>query len=80
MDWTEDDEIRYEAEKDEQKRSIVLKKLNESQKKYDEAEHNYQMTGLSGTMQTMRRHKDMIMICELALQAIDKTCGKCENR
>lgn len=80
MDWTEEDEIRYESENKERKRKIILKKLRESQDRYDEAERNYQNTGSSSTMRTMHRHEDMIMICELALQALDNICGRCENR
>lgn len=28
----------------------------------------------------MHRHEDMIMIYELAIQALDNVCGKCESR
>lgn len=80
MSWTEDDQIRYESEIKERKRNLILKKLKEAQQRYDEAERNYQDTGSASTMRTMHRHEDMIMICELALQALDNVCGKCENR
>lgn len=80
MSWTEEDQSRYEAESKERKRKIILKKLEESQKRYDEADRNYQDTGSSSTMRTMRRNEDMIMICELALQALDSVCGKCERQ
>jgi len=80
MDWTEEDEIRYESEEKERKRNIILKKLRDSQNRYDEAERNYQCTGSAGTMRTMHRHEDMIMICGLAIQALDNTCERCERR
>ena len=80
MSWTEEDEIRYEAENKERKRNVILKKLREAQDRYDEAERNYQDTGSSSTMRTMHRHEEMIMICGLALQALDNVCGKCESR
>lgn len=79
MDWAEEDSIRYETEEKERKRNIVLKKFKEAQKKYDEAERNYQDTGSASTMRTMYRHEDMMMICELALQALDNVCEKCES-
>lgn len=79
MSWTEEDKIRYESENKERKRKIILKKLRESQDRYDEAERNYQDTGSASTMRTMHRHEDMIMICELAIQALDNTCGNCER-
>ncbi len=80
MSWTEDDQIKYESEIKERKRKIILKKLKEAQQRYDEAERNYQDTGSASTMRTMHRHEDMIMICELAIQALDNVCGKCESR
>lgn len=80
MSWTEDDSVCYEAESKEHKRQIVLKKLEEAQKKYDEADRNYQVTGMSCCTRTMNRWKDMMMICELALQALDNVCGKCEQQ
>lgn len=80
MGWTEDDQIRYEAESKERKRKIILKKLEEAQRRYDEADRNYQDTGSSSCMRTMHRWKDMIMICELALQALNSVCGKCERQ
>ena len=70
----------YEAENKERKRKVILKKLREAQDKYDEAERNYQDTGSSSTMRTMHRHEEMVMICGLALQALDNVCGKCESR
>lgn len=80
MSWTEDDQVRYEAESKERKKQIILKKLEEAQARYDEAERNYQDTGSSSTMRTMHRHEEMIMICELALQALNSVCGKCERQ
>lgn len=80
MSWTEEDQIRYEAESKERKRKIILKKLEEAQRRYDEADRNYQDTGSSSCMRTMNRHNDMIMICGLALQALDSICGKCERQ
>ena len=80
MSWTEEDQIRYEAGNKERKRQIVLKKLEEAQKKYDEADRNYQVTGMSSCMRTMNRWKDIMMICELALQALNSVCGKCERQ
>ena len=80
VDWTEDDEIRYVAERREQKRKIIQKMLDEAQRRYDEAERNYQDTGSASTMRTMHRNEDMMMICNLALQALDNVCGRCENR
>lgn len=80
MSWTEEDQIRYEAESKERKRQIIQKKLDEAQRRYDEAERNYQDTGSSSCMRTMNRHNDMIMICGLALQALDSVCGKCERQ
>lgn len=79
MNWTEDDEIRCETENKERKKKIVLKKLREAQDRYDEAERNYQETGSASTLRTMYRHEDMIMICRLALQALDNVCERCES-
>ncbi|MDE7365151.1 MAG: hypothetical protein K2N27_09800 [Ruminococcus sp.] len=80
VNWTEDDEIRCETERKEQKRKIIQKKLDEAQHRYDEAERNYQDTGSSSAMRTMHRNEDIMMICRLALQALDNVCGTCENR
>ncbi len=80
VSWTEDDESRYETERKEQNRKIIQKKLDEAQHRYDEAERNYQDTGSSSAMRTMHRNEDIMMICRLALQALDNVCGTCENR
>lgn len=78
MSWIEDDKIKCETERKEQKRIIIQKKLDEVRRRYDEAERNYQVTGSASTMRTMYRNEDMMMICELALQALDNVCGRCE--
>lgn len=78
MDWTEEDEIGYETDLKEQKRKIIQKKLDEAQRRYDEAERSYQETGSASTMRTMNNNENMMMICRLALQALDNVCGRCE--
>ena len=80
VNWTEDDEIKYESENKKRKRTVILKKLEEAQRRYDEAERNYQDTGSSSAMRTMHRNEDIMMICRLALQALDNVCRKCESR
>lgn len=80
MSWTEDDQVRYEAVNKERKRQIIMKKLEEAQRRYDEADRNYQDTGMSCCTRTMHRWEDMIMIFGLALQALDNVCGKCERQ
>lgn len=37
ISWTEEDQIRYETESKERKRKIIQKKLDEAQRRYDEA-------------------------------------------
>ena len=72
--------FKFESERKQHQREIILKKLKESQTKYDEAEYNYQCTGSASTMRTMHWHEDMIMIYTLALQALDNVCRTCESR
>lgn len=75
----------YDEEKDRDeaiasKRELVQKVMNEAQQKYEKYFHEYQVTGSPSKIRTARKYDDMVTICEIALQELDKGCENCLRR
>ncbi len=78
-EWTEEDEISSQSAFNELKRKRIKKIFEKAEKKYFELEANYNCTGSSSTYRTMQYYNDIMEICRLALQTVDKNCSRCES-
>lgn len=79
-EWTEEDEDRYRASERERKTALVNRIMNDAQKRYDQAEENYQSAGSLSSYRSMEKWRDLIEVCQMALESMSQSCFRCEQR
>ena len=77
--WTEEDEFKIRDDRKKYNEERIKKVLEKSEKKYTDLETNYNCTGSPSTYRTMQHYKDLIDICEMALQTVRGSCPYCES-
>lgn len=75
---TDDEQIR--KERNDQKRALVHKIMNEAQAKYERYWNDYQICGGASQLRTARKYEDLVICCELALRELDEGCENCLRR
>lgn len=75
---TEEEQIR--KERNNQKRALVSKIMNEAQAKYERYWNDYQNCGGASQLRTARKYEDLVICCELALRELDEGCENCLRR
>ena len=79
-EWTEADEDRYRASERERTTALVNRIMNDAQKRYDQAEENYQSAGNPSSLRSMEKWRDLIEVCRMALERMSQSCFRCEQR
>lgn len=79
-EWTEEDEDRLRTSERERKSALITKIMNDAQKRYDQAEENYQALGYPSSYRSMEKWRDLIEVCRMALESMSQSCFRCEQR
>lgn len=79
-EWTEEDEDRLRTSERERKSALITKIMNDAQKRYDQAEENYQALGYPSSYRSMEKWRDLIEVCQMALESMSQSCFRCEQR
>lgn len=58
---------------------LYSKELERIRKKLAEAEYNYQCTGSSSTMRTVRKYETLEDVYQLALESLTGNCRRCAS-
>ena len=79
-EWIEEDEDRYCVSERARKTVLVNRIMNDAQKHYDQAEENYQALGFPSSLRSMKKWRDLIEVCQMALESMSQSCFRCEQR
>lgn len=76
---TESEENKINQDRKNHQLKLIRDIQNKAQKKYDELEANYNDTGSSSTYRTMHYYDDLITVCRLAVEAVNRSCSHCDQ-
>lgn len=79
-EWTEADEDRLRSSERERKTALINKIMNDAQKRYNQAEENYQSAGNPSSLRSMEKWHDLIEVCRMAHESMAQSCYRCEQR
>lgn len=74
------DEEKFEDERREHKRKLIIRVMTDAQEKYEKYYNEYQNVGGSSQLRTARKYEDLVTICSMALASLDQSCDRCLRR
>lgn len=79
-EWTEEDEDRLKASEWKRKTDLIDKIESNAQRRYDQAEENYQSAGSLSSYRSMQKWQDVLDVCKMARESLEKSCWHCDQR
>lgn len=79
-EWTDEDEDRYRASERARKTALIDKIEKDARKRYEQAEENYQSAGYLSSYRSMEKWRDLLDLCSMARESMEKSCYWCEQR
>lgn len=74
------DEEKFEDQRKERNRELVMRIMENAQAKYDKYYNDYQITGGASQLRTARKYEDIVKICGMALESLNQSCDRCLRR
>lgn len=74
------DEEKFEDERREHKRKLIMRTMEGAQAKYEKYYNDYQNVGGASQLRTARKYEDLVTICSMALESLNKGCDRCLRR
>lgn len=74
------DEEKFEDERREHKRKLIMRVMTDAQEKYEKYFNEYQSVGGASQLRTARKYEDLVTICSMALGSLDQSCDRCLRR
>lgn len=80
IEWTEEDDLRLERDRRNEQLKMILSYREQFEKRMNESEEAYQSAGDGRSRKAYERNRDIVDICDLAIQRISDGCADCARR
>ena len=77
---TEEQEDQFRSEERNRRRELIEKIRSNAQKHYDQNEENYQSAGSPGSYRAMNKWRDLMDVCDMAMESLETECSRCRQR